>query len=126
MPIHHSDICFAFIFVFLLIAGFIRRYFRLKHHQLWTETARLALEKGQPLPKFGFNGRRWGAWWDFRRGLVLIAIGAALYYILPSQSQAWAALPGFIGIACLILSLCSLLRSDKPCNESNRDLPGQK
>src|SRR3954465_1519910 len=60
-----------------------------RRQAMWHETARLALEKGQPLPRLPEDeavepverrvrdGRN-----DFRSGLILIAIGAGLYVFL--------------------------------------------
>ena len=75
-------------------------YFRSRHQRdkLWHETARLALEKGQPLPPLphsdedlknvpppGANPEEWWGWKrerrrqrDLRRGLILLAVGVAL------------------------------------------------
>ena len=86
------------------------------------------MEKGQPIPgddpdKWGrkdFFKHRWefriGQWYHWRylsRGLVMIAVGIALYYALPVNNQAWALLPGLIGVANLITWVFVMLRSDK-------------
>jgi hypothetical protein len=117
------------IFGFVLCLALIRRYFRYRHDKMWHETTRLALEKGQPLPRnwsnYCWRGRGSAAW-DLRRGLVLIAVGAALYYALPADSRLWAALPGFIGIAYLIFGLFSYFRSDSSSDPRNRDASDKK
>lgn len=116
------------IFGFVLCLALIRRYFRYQRDKMWHETTRLALEKGQPLPanwsNNGWCGR--GRFWDLRRGLVLIAIGVALYYALPADSRLWAALPGFIGIAHLLFGLFSYFRSDSSSDPRNRDASDKK
>jgi len=120
----HEVIAFVFICAIFIII----RYFRYRSQKMWHETVRLALEKGQPLPAnwsdYGWGGG--GRLWDLRRGLVLIAVGAALYYILPESSRLWAALPGFIGIAFLLFGLFSFRRSDPPSNQNNRDASDKK
>ena len=120
----HEMILFAFICAIVVIG----RYFRYRSQKMWHETVRLSLEKGQPLPAnwsdYGWCGG--GRLWDLRRGLVLIAVGAALYYALPEDSRLWAALPGFIGIAFLLFGLFSFRRSDPPSNQNNRDASDKK
>ncbi|HXA14192.1 MAG TPA: hypothetical protein VNW23_03625 [Opitutaceae bacterium] len=132
---HHIDSNLIIIFAFIIVLGSIKQYFRWKRTQLWHETARIALEKGQPLPKTELDcmldkgmtrHRPWGAWRDVRRGLVLIAIGAALYIALPQDSATWAAIPGFIGIACLLIGLFSFLQSDRSSDPLDRDPSDKK
>ncbi|HZP59699.1 MAG TPA: DUF6249 domain-containing protein [Opitutaceae bacterium] len=116
------------IFGFIICLALIRRYFWYRQEKMWHETTRLALEKGQPLPanwsKQGWCGGRWGSSWEIRRGLILIAVGVALFFALPTDSRLWGALPAFIGVAHLLFGLFAALRSGP--SDSNRDLPDKK
>lgn len=110
-------IIFAFVVCLVLISGF----FRHRRQELWHQTARLALEKGQPLPAAAMAGdretrrcdRRWGPWGELRRGLVLVAVGVALYFCLNADARDFAAIPAFIGVAYLLLGLFGVLRAGK-------------
>lgn len=100
-------------------------YFIHKRRELWHQTARLALEKGQPLPPAAQLGEdledfpppnaNLAEWQAARRaearsqtvkgGLVLLALGAGLQVFLFSVHArvGWiGAIPGFIGLALLI------------------------
>ncbi len=124
-----SNLIIIFAFVILIVA--IKRYFQWKRHQLWHETARIALEKGQPVPPAEpmACGRRdawrwggaWSPWFDLQRGLVLLAVGAALYLALPDHAKPYAAIPAFIGVANLLFGLFSFMKSGKPSDP--RDQP---
>ena len=119
-----------------------------EHHKrrLWHETARAALEKGQPLPTYpgaqkqeiekswhefamnqasahhSFRRSRWRC--DLRRGLVLLAIGAAVYMARPpSWTPGWDLaiyIPGFIGAALLLNALFSAIFSPKETETDTR------
>jgi hypothetical protein len=97
-------------------------YFSNRRREMWHETARVALEKGQPLPPLPdaetdatthSNPHRN----DVRSGLILIAVGAGLFaffYGLNARPVAMVgAIPGFIGIALLLFGLFS---TPKPMN----------
>lgn len=125
---HLAELGLIFGFVIVVIA--INSYRRLRQQKLWHETARLALEKGQPLPEFApWRGCAWPGhgrtrWCEMRHGLVLIALGAAMYLAIPGQPRLWAAVPGFIGIALLV---CSLFAPPQPPpSGDSQDGPGQK
>lgn len=112
-------------FVFLIpIAGIIfggaiaisAMYFNHRQRELWHATARVALEKGQPMPDYPYAGentepsrRRGNGGRDLRSGLVLIGVGAGLYFFLGAVSGPDVALvgliPGFIGLALLLYAL---------------------
>jgi hypothetical protein len=116
----NQNLIIVFVFIVVLIA--IKRYFQWKRHQAWHETARLALEKGQPLPP-GAPGtyidlqplarhRDQGAC-DLRGGLVAIAVGAGMYYAMPGDTRMFGAIPAFVGVALLISGLFRILFADK-------------
>jgi hypothetical protein len=88
--------------------------FGLRHAQrtqeLWHETARLALEKGQPLPPTPDELRQRTARErfqdDFRNGLVMVATGVGLYLFLNAfigKALAYVgAIPFLVGLAMLL------------------------
>lgn len=108
-------------------------YFSHQRRQLWHETARIALERGQPLPvnpeDDGKNLRlrvRTGRN-DVRSGLILISVGAGLYFFLwqagARDAAAVGAIPGFIGVALLLFGLFSSPTPKDPSAPGDR--PGQ-
>jgi hypothetical protein len=87
-----------------------------RRQELWHETARVALEKGQPLPPLPRDmqqGKNPEDDNDIRTGLIMIAIGAGLYFFFLSFFGGWmkylGAIPGFIGVALLLYGLFSAL-----------------
>jgi hypothetical protein len=104
----------------------IAMYYHHRRQQLWHETARIALEKGQPMPPQPRDddeaehtpppGVAYGDWiaakraterrHDTKGGLVLIAVGAGLYLMMGSGSvgRFIGAIPGLIGVALLLYS----------------------
>ena len=109
-----------------IIFGGLGMYFHHRRQALWHETARIALEKGQPLPPLQDEPadepdvREKN---DFRAGLVLVAVGAGLYLFLNALiGPAFGlvgAIPGFIGLALLLYASLNALfgRKDKPIAE---------
>jgi hypothetical protein len=96
------------VVIFIVFSSIHRR------HELWHETARVALEKGQPLPPMPADvapppSEPAKPANDIRSGLILIAVGAGLYLFLGAlmgQSMGYVgAIPGFIGIALLLFGL---------------------
>ena len=98
-------------------------YFKHRQRQMWHETARLALEKGQPIPTQGapdaFRDRPHGGGTDLnhhdlRGGLVLMAVGLGLYWFIGPVGY----IPGFIGVALVVYALISRIfpakKSDNP------------
>jgi hypothetical protein len=88
-------------------------YFKSRERQMWHETARIALEKGQPLPvsdeapEIGKPSARCKpAHRDLRGGLILMGLGAGLFLFLQSVDDGKAAyigaIPGFIGVSLLL------------------------
>ncbi len=86
------------------------------------ETARLALEKGLPIPEFILNedahGRQRRPRNDRRTGLILIGIAIGLYLFFRSvggPGGSWvAAIPGFIGVALLLNWLFERMEGPPP------------
>jgi hypothetical protein len=113
----NSELLIVFGFVLCLVL--VRRIFRHQRARMWHETARIALEKGQPVPApelaAGCGARGFGrssAWWEIRRGFVLLAISAGLYFALGEDHRAWVAIPACIGAANLVLGLISYRHAD--------------
>lgn len=98
-------------------------YFKNRQRELWHETARLALEKGQPMPPMPGTaeeaeyqpptGVGFAEWQEARRlesrrhelkgGLILIAIGVALFIFLgASAGRVSGGVLGGIGLALLV------------------------
>ncbi len=134
---HNEELYVIFAFVLVLLG--ILLYFRNQRDRMWHETARIALEKGQPVPnRWGFQmgtgvaGRRgfghfgyWGPWWEIRRGLVLLAVSGGVYLSMGSRSHGWIAIPACIGAVYLVLGLISLLRGVPNERDDHRDPPAQ-
>jgi hypothetical protein len=96
-----------------------------RRQAMWHETARVALEKGLPMPKSPDEvdteqEEKQSTGGDIRAGLILIAVGGGLYLFLNSIGGAKigyvGAIPGFIGVALLLFGLLSLTfkRKDPP------------
>jgi hypothetical protein len=94
-------------------------YFNHRRQALWHELARLAIEKGQPLPpqpqkeeKSLAEKRRDETRDDFRTGLILVAAGVGLWLFLGTfirrELGYVGAVPGFVGVALLIHGLLSV------------------
>jgi hypothetical protein len=121
----------------LILAGVIvvsALYFQNRRRELWHETARLALEKGQPLPAIpdedatsaqrqreqddGTN--------DFRAGLILLGTGIGLFFFLgrfvKHELGYVGAVPGFIGLGLLLFGILRLVLK-RPANENRPTQP---
>ena len=108
--------------IVVIVGGLIIAYHRQKQ---WHETARLALEKGQPLPAAQDTApqaqpRTDGPSRDLRTGLILLATGAGLFVFFDALLGRWmayvGAIPGFIGVALVLFAVLSHLfnRKDAP------------
>jgi hypothetical protein len=108
-----------------MVAGL---WFAQRRQQMWHETARIALEKGQPLPqlpgaavtpKQPFNSGN-----DFRSGLIMIATGVGLYLFfdaLMGRRMAYlGAIPGLIGVALLLYAVLNSLFGRKASSPADR------
>jgi hypothetical protein len=92
-------------------------FFEHQRRRLWHETARIALERGQPLPPYADEAARHTAKdhrdspaRDFRSGLVMLGAGVGLYFLV---GLGIAAIVGCIGIALLIYALFALIFARK-------------
>lgn len=108
--------------LFVAFFGFLAMYFHHRRTEQWHQTARLALEKGQPLPtpppeESEPKDPRREAADDIRSGLILIAVGLGLYLFLSHFVShglgAVGAIPGFIGIAMLLFGTARLLSGQR-------------
>lgn len=111
-------------FLVAIIAMVAGIWFAQRRQQMWHETARVALEKGQPLPPaLDDEGKtvepakrnRHG---DIRSGLIMIAVGGGLYLFFDglggSKFAFVGAIPGFIGVALLLFGLFNAIFGPKP------------
>ncbi len=112
------------------IVGFAL-YFKHKQRQAWHELARIALEKGQPIPPYpgrcaeeamasametgGYRRLHHGSRRrDLTGWLVMLAIGAAIYLGMPPGNRGslmFAYVPAFIGLALLLSTLIDAIFS---------------
>ena len=109
-------------------------YFHHQQKRLLHDTARLALEKGQPLPpeliaELSDAGHVNAAHRnqprnDIRVGLILIAVGVGLYLFFGAmslQSLRFAgAIPGLIGVALLLYGVFASVFSGKDSSSGDR------
>lgn len=107
----------------IAIVGIVM-YFRAKSRAEVQKTIRLAIEKGQPLPKEYLDSlqktdvrRVKSPMDDVRTGLILMAVGIGLSVFsfmkegyVGGNLAGIAAIPGFIGVALFILGLIGLNR----------------
>lgn len=111
---------------FLIIFGL--KYVQ-RRQELWHETARIALEKGQPLPPLPKDMRedkhpKHNN--DFRAGLIMVATGGGLFLFFETFLPALrfvAAIPGFIGIGLLFFAGIDAMVTPK--DQSPTDRPPQ-
>lgn len=98
----HSDYQLVVIFGFVICITLVKQIERTRRYRMWHDLARTAIEKGQPPPPFRDLGYKWRLWdRGLQGGLILIAIGAAMYLAMPLSVRTWGVLPGFIGIAMI-------------------------
>ncbi len=123
------------LFLVLLTIVIVSLYFKNQSRKMWHETARIALEKGQPIPlapsalspkieealgKRLETENRTSSRNDVKAGLILIAISVGLYFGLkdgtggiPGMPSSVYYVPGFIGVALLINAVISFLLNRK-------------
>lgn len=87
-----------------------------KEQELWHETARIALENGQPVPPNPSNKKNGGKRNDIRVGLILIAVATGIYLFLSAiaipQVAYVGAIPGLIGVALLGCGIVEKRKAD--------------
>ena len=110
-------------------------YFKNQSRRMWHETARIALEKGQPIPadpsdpqeavapkatSAQIASRQSSGRGDIKAGLILLAVSAGLYFgfkdlngDIHSMPTFVIYVPGFIGVALLINALITFLTTKK-------------
>lgn len=124
-------------------------YFKNQSRRMWHETARIALEKGQPIPgatpdmhesliqqaakaaSVQASASHSSGRGDFKAGLILLAVSAGLYFGFKDLSGDYHAMPtffiyipGFIGVALLINALITFLTTKKASEPvSTQQLP---
>jgi hypothetical protein len=105
------------------IMGVTAMYFSHQQRRQWHETARLALEKGQPVPpppsgKIPGGAPASSERNDIRTGLILVAVGFGLFLFFKGlDARAVAqigAIPGCIGGALLLYGLFAPKKSVAP------------
>lgn len=103
-------------------------YFQNRRREMWHQTARLALEKGQPLPPLPGEDeapkRNPDENSDFRAGLILVAAGIGLYLFLGTflgRGLGYVgAIPGLIGVALLLYATIRVLTRSKSSSLDDR------
>jgi len=134
MDPHHQFVLlqFGLIFAFVIVIVAIANWRRFRQEKLWHDTARLALEKGQPLPagmtpdNLSASCRRGGRnrpWNDLRGGLVLIAVGTGVYLAIPGPARLWGYVPMFIGVALLAAGLIGMLVRGRSSGDKGPSTP---
>jgi hypothetical protein len=113
-------------------------YFKNQSRRMWHETARIALEKGQPIPgatpdmhealsqqaakaaSAQVSASRSSGRGDIKAGLILLAVSAGLYFGFKDLNGEFHSMPtfliyvpGFIGLALLINALITFLTTKK-------------
>jgi hypothetical protein len=129
-----TELAFLIAIAGMILGGTVAiaaMYFHHQRQRMRHEIARVALEKGLPVPEFAEHttfhhstrkddfGRR-----DLRDGLILIGVGAGIYMFFTSVGAAEArflgAIPGFIGVAMLVNALFSALWPRKDPRPTDR------
>lgn len=110
----------------VIVGGLI---FAHRRQALWHETARIALERGQPLPPLPDTHEdpaepARGSARDLRSGLISLGTGIGLFLFLDAMLGRWmawvGAIPGFVGLALLIFGGVSLLLERRGRGPSDR------
>lgn len=124
-------VMFVALFAYLSVASVARHKYRAEERMRLYDTARAAVEKGQPLPPevitamsqvSAVERTRGTAFSDLRTGVILTAVGAgvAVFGFLGQNFErevGWmigiAAVPGLIGVSLIVLSFFNP-NKDKP------------
>ena len=114
-------------------------YFHHRKNQMWHETARIALEKGQPVPPMPLRdeelalrpppGVGYADWHKarleesrthaFRGGLVLIGVGLGLHLMLGPGNMI-GAIPGLVGVALIINAVLERFTAGRDAKSESR------
>lgn len=122
-------IAVMFIVMIIVVAS---QYFKNQSRKMWHETARLALEKGHPIPSApseleeaigkvpSSSTSKPSGRGDVKAGLMLLAVAAGLYFSfndLRAEDHSVPSLifyvPGCIGVALLLNALITYLTTKK-------------
>jgi hypothetical protein len=112
-------------------------YFHHQQKKMLHDTARLALERGQPIPpelvsELSDTARSKPDDWnnprnDIRSGVILLAVGIGLYLFFDTMGlhnlRFVGAIPGFIGIALLLLGIFGALFARKKSTQDSSIQP---
>jgi hypothetical protein len=126
-------VVYSAILLFIVVGGALfvcLLYFQNRRREMWHQTARFALEKGQPLPALGTDERPLtprssdGPKNDFRTGLIMIAAGAGTFlaftHFLGRGMAYLGAIPGFVGVALLLNAILMAIFRGKKTNDDDR------
>lgn len=126
-------VVYTAILLFIIVSGIFLiclLYFQNRRREMWHQTARFALEKGQPLPSLGADERpptprpSDEARKDFRSGLIMIAAGMGIFLAfrdsLGLDLAYLGAIPGFVGVALLLNGIITAIFRGKKNNDDRR------
>jgi hypothetical protein len=110
------------IFGFVICVIAVKQFARFRREKMWHETARLALEKGQPPPPSPRASRDPQSAWSrsLQGGLVLIAVGAGMFVAMGPGGKAWGAIPAFVGVALVMHSILTRGRDGPAPSEPDK------
>ncbi|HEX2853198.1 MAG TPA: DUF6249 domain-containing protein [Opitutaceae bacterium] len=122
----------AILLLILVVGVFLicALYFENRRREMWHQTARFALEKGQPLPALGADDRPGKSRPshekenDFRTGLIMIATGTGIFFafreFLGHGLAFLGFIPGLIGVALFINGIIVAILRDKKTHDDDR------
>ena len=140
--VSNPTIGFTVAIIGLLIGGITAVsaiYFHHRKNQMWHETARIALEKGQPVPPMPLRdeelalrpppGVTYAEWHKarleesrthaFRGGLILIGVGLGLHLMLGPGNMI-GAIPGLVGVALIINAILERFSARRDAKSEGR------
>lgn len=113
------------VFVIMGVVAVVAIAFRSQERERWHETARMALEKGLPVPAMPTNATAYAPPSRHRQrmalitpGLINVAIGVGLYAGLSAIQEAregrlFALVPGLIGVALILSAVIDMALSPR-------------
>jgi hypothetical protein len=132
------------LFFFILLIIVVSQYFKSQSRKMWHETARIALEKGQPVPiaptvlspaiEAALGKKledRPSSRGDLKAGLILLAVSAGLYVSRnelgsnagPHIFIFGGGIVGFVGVALLLNALITYLTTKKKSENTSSEQP---